>query len=124
MTLENGVYTYHLKSDIFLRNVHFSMDTEKQWAAAIVACINLNRKKRKQRKKRSFWMKPWLDRRDDLGFYNTLMQEFRTEDTEEYYTSISPYLDKLLCEFNAFMFVRHFVFLKAIQPINTFWRPN
>ena len=37
-------------------------------------------------KKRKIWVKTWLRRRNYLGIYNTLVQEFQTEDRFEYST--------------------------------------
>ena len=50
-----------------------------------IACVleeeseNKNKVK-ERRKKRSAWVKPWLLKRDQLGFYDNLLQEFRLED--------------------------------------------
>ena len=37
-------------------------------------------KERRKRKRRSVWVKPWLLKRDQLGFYDNLLQELRLED--------------------------------------------
>ena len=37
-------------------------------------------KERRKRERRSVWVKPWLLKRDQLGFYDNLLQEFRLED--------------------------------------------
>ena len=61
-----------------------NMDSEEQFAAAAIVYILERKKKRKKKneKKRGTWVKPWLTRRDALGFYNTLMYELRIEDVE------------------------------------------
>ena len=38
----------------------------------------------KKRKKRCAWRKPWLQRREKFGVYDTLIQELRSEDELEY----------------------------------------
>ena len=45
------------------------------------------------------WVKLWLNRRNELGCYNTLMHELRTEEIEEYkkFLRLTPALfDELL----------------------------
>ena len=55
-------------------------------AAAVVVGIIVKTKNKidKKRKKRSIWVRPWLNRRDRLGVYNTLVEELRAEDHNEY----------------------------------------
>ena len=75
------------------------MDFEEELAPAVVVYILEKKRKEKKPEKRSTWVKPWLTRRDPLGFYNTLMYKLRTEDVEEYarFLRIPPYLfDELL----------------------------
>lgn len=62
------------------------MDSEEEYAAALAVTILFNRKKKKakKRKKREAWVKPWLCRRNKLGFYNTLLSELRNEEVTEY----------------------------------------
>ena len=43
----------------------------KRQAAALRVVAALN----KQHKKRKYWIRPWLGRRNALGAYNTLLQE-------------------------------------------------
>ena len=53
----------------------------------------------KHRKKRSVWVKPWLQRRNKLGVYHTLLQELRIEAEDEYkkFLRMSPEVfDELL----------------------------
>ena len=40
--------------------------------------------KKKRRKPRTTWVKPWLQKRSQLGMYDTLLREFREEDIDEY----------------------------------------
>ena len=40
--------------------------------------------KTKKREKRFVWVKPWLGRRTNLGFYEMLEQELRLGDESEY----------------------------------------
>ena len=61
--------------------------------------VLLKRRKTKQRKKRSVWVKPWLQRKNKLGVYHTLLQELRIEAEDEYnkFLRMSPeVLDELL----------------------------
>ena len=51
--------------------------SKEELAAAVVVYILKRRKKESGKwKKRSTLVKPWLTRRDALGFYYTLMYEF------------------------------------------------
>ena len=61
-------------------------DTDAEAAAAIVvvASILRNKNKNKHRKKRETWVKPYLFRRNHLGAYETLCDEFRRENVDEY----------------------------------------
>ena len=43
-------------------------------------CKNMNSVKKKKRKKRSCWVKPWFSRRPTLGASNTLLAEWVSED--------------------------------------------
>ena len=62
------------------------MDSAVQGAviAVAVAVIVKKKKKKSTRKKRTIWVKPWLQRRHLLGAYDTLLNEFRQEDHLEY----------------------------------------
>ena len=53
-------------------------------AAIIVAIISKKRKRKRQKKQRSVSVKPWLTQRNELGVDNTLLQECRLENDEEY----------------------------------------
>ena len=64
------------------------MDSEEELAAVVVVYILKKKKKRKKKwKKRSTWVKPWLTRRDPLGFYNALTYELRTEEEHTFIPS-------------------------------------
>ena len=61
------------------------MDVDQERAAAsMIIGVLLKRGKTKHRKKRSVWVKPWLQRRNKLGVYHTLLQELRIEAEDEY----------------------------------------
>ena len=45
------------------------MDSEEEHSASVFVYIL---EKKKKQKKRSTWVKPWLMRRNVLGFYNTV----------------------------------------------------
>ena len=85
---------------IYTQFVLFAMDADQESdATAVVIGVLLKRRKSKQRKKRSVWVKPWLQRRNKLGVYHTLLQELRMEAEEEYkqFLRMSPELfDELL----------------------------
>ena len=79
------VYTCQFKLMLYTQFVLFAMDADKESAAAaVVIGVLLKRRKSKERKKRSVWVKPWLQRRNKLGVYHTLLQELRMEAEEEY----------------------------------------
>ena len=42
-----------------------------------------------KKRKRSVWIKSWLGRRINLGFYETLMKELRFEEELEYKNSFA-----------------------------------
>ena len=62
------------------------MDSEDEcFAAAIIVAITSKKLERKrQKKQRSVWVKPWLTHRNELGVGNTLLEEFRLENDEEF----------------------------------------
>ena len=41
-------------------------------------------RKKKRRKQRTVWVKPWISRRDELGAYNALINEMVMTDREDY----------------------------------------
>ena len=47
------------------------------------------KKKKTKKRKRSVWIKSWLGRRINLGFYETLMKELRFEEELEYKNSFA-----------------------------------
>ena len=51
------------------------MENDEETAAAIVALLLV--KGNKKKRKRSVWVKPWLGRRINVGFYEMLVQELR-----------------------------------------------
>ena len=65
------------------------MDSEEERAATAAPChcsrCNILKRRRK-RKKRYAWVKPWLQRREQFGAYDTLLRELRSEDESEYRT--------------------------------------
>ena len=78
------------------------MDSEEYAAAFIVYYILSDETKTvpSSRKMRKVWVKPWLSRRNELWFYDTIMQEFRSEDVDEYqrFLGMFPALfDEILC---------------------------
>lgn len=42
------------------------------------------RKKKKSRRKRRIWVRPWIARRSERGVNNTLLEELRLEDIKSY----------------------------------------
>ena len=70
---------------LYTQFVLFAMDVDQERAAAAaIIGVLLKRRKTKHRKKRSVWVKPWLQRRNKLGVYHTLLQELRIEAEDEY----------------------------------------
>jgi hypothetical protein len=66
-------------------------DREFELDLALVATVRhlvqqkLRLEGKKSRRKRRWWVGPWLSRRDYFGAYTCLLQELRTEDLEEYF---------------------------------------
>ena len=56
----------------------------KRLALLAVTCLLLEKQRRKKR--RSCWTRPWIARRLQLGFYETLIKELVAEDTAEFRT--------------------------------------
>ena len=62
------------------------MSQEQAVAGVIIGLISKKDKSRKERQKRKVGMKPWLKRRENLGFYKTLLAELRLENEYNYKT--------------------------------------
>ena len=60
------------------------MSHEQAASAVIIALISKKNKSRKKRQKRKVRIKLWLKRRKNLGFYETLVAELRSEDEYNY----------------------------------------
>ena len=60
------------------------MDSDEECAVAILIALLKKKRKRKKKRLRTAYVKPWLTRRNKLGVGNTLLQEFRLEDEDEY----------------------------------------
>ncbi|XP_033104337.1 uncharacterized protein LOC117106923 [Anneissia japonica] len=58
------------------------MEQEELAAVCLIAGIMLKRKREREEKKKEkrMWIKPWLERRNELGACETLMRELRSED--------------------------------------------
>ena len=59
-------------------------------ASAIIIAVFTKRKREKR--KRAEWVKPWIVRRSQLGAYDTLLSELQIEEESEYknYLRMSP----------------------------------
>ena len=57
---------------------------EQAAAAVIIALISEKSKSREKEKKRRICVKPWLKRKKNLEFYETLLAELRLEDEHNY----------------------------------------
>ena len=69
------------------------MILEEKGAANIAVAITSKRRKEKQKRKTcEHWVKPWLERRNQLGMCDTLLSELRLEEEEEYknYLRMNP----------------------------------
>ena len=65
------------------------MDSDEETALAVVSLVlALKIKNKKKKKKRIVWVKPWLQRRSYLGYFDTLLKELRSEDEAEYKRSL------------------------------------
>ena len=62
------------------------MDSDEEVAAAamIIAICVENDERKKTRKRRKVWVKPWLQKRKVHVFYSQLLNELRLEDFEMY----------------------------------------
>lgn len=60
------------------------MDTNKRKALALLAVLLCDDEPEKAQKKRNIWVRKVLDRREELGCYNTLLRELSTEDPTRY----------------------------------------
>ena len=57
------------------------MESDEETDAPVVALLLVKTKKKLER---STWVKPWLRRRINLGFYETFVQELRFDDESEH----------------------------------------
>ena len=57
------------------------MESDEETDAPVVALLLVKTKKKLER---STWVKPWVRRRINLGFYETFVQELRFEDESEH----------------------------------------
>ena len=67
-------------------------NTEGAAVALVIAIVSKRKKKDSKRKERSSSVKSWLQRRAQLGAYDSLLNEFLLEEEKEYrkYLRISP----------------------------------
>ena len=59
-------------------------DVESIAAASIILAVVSRKRKTKNRKVRCTWVRPWLKRREELGVYDTFVQELRSEEEMKY----------------------------------------
>ena len=53
----------------------------------LLACAVISKyaeKNERKRRRRNTWVKPWIQRRDEKGLYNNLIQEMKMEDRYDY----------------------------------------
>ena len=74
---------------IFLSFYH---GLDEECAAAILIAFLKRKRKRKKKRLKTVQVKLWLTKRNKLGVENTLLQEFRLEDEDEYkrFLKITP----------------------------------
>ena len=58
------------------------MDVQK--LRALIIAHNIFKKRRKQRRKRNCWVRPWVQRRQQLGACSTLTRELHIEDAQQF----------------------------------------
>ena len=74
-------------SNVFIFHLRTKMDSDEEVAAAamiIAICVENDVRKKKTRKRRKVWVKPWFQKRKSHGFYSQLLNELRVEDFEMY----------------------------------------
>ena len=83
--MKTPVYTHPINWNDFCTTSSFIIDSEDECFAAanIVAITSKTRTRKRQKRQRSVWIKPWLTQRNELGVGNTLLEEFRLENDEE-----------------------------------------
>ena len=64
------------RSEIVMMNVHK--------LRALIIAHNILKKRRKQRTKRNCWVRPWVQRRQELGACSTLTRELHIEDAQQF----------------------------------------
>ena len=60
----------------------FAMDSDIERAAAAIIIATISKRKN-WRKRRSTWLKPWLQKRSQIGMFDTLLREFRQQEKDE-----------------------------------------
>ena len=73
------------------------------------------REEEKKRKNRRWWVRQWIGRRDEMGYYHQLMRELEAEDPESFinFTRMTPQMFKYLLQRIG----------PLIQKKDTNWRP-
>lgn len=78
----------------FVKKMKLKLNKKKGAALMIMMMVEHVVRKRIQKKKvkRKIWVREWIQRRSQLGFYDNLMQELRMEDPSTYknFTRIVP----------------------------------
>ena len=65
---------------LHLSNLQLQLDRQNAENNIAVAQYVLNERRRRMRRRRAVWVRPWLQRRNLLGQYERLMSEIRDED--------------------------------------------
>ena len=66
------------------------MDPERRKTLSLILLnngfyfMNIFLKRKRQRKRRSYWVKEWLNRRNSLSAYQTILSELRLNDAENF----------------------------------------
>ena len=63
-----------------LRLLQDMVEVERQIGENDKVIAQLQRRRRRPRRRRTFWVRDWIARRPDLGQYHKLMIELETED--------------------------------------------
>ena len=58
------------------------MDVQK--LSVLIIAYNILKKSKKQRRKKNCWVRPWIQRRQELGACSTLARELHIEDAQQY----------------------------------------
>ena len=82
-----GIITFsviHLAISMDRQHVAVGLYMDQVKTLGFLGQLVLACQRKEMRRRRRFWVRPWIERRLQFGFYHHLMQELRVEDSETF----------------------------------------